>query len=177
MTWEICNNEISEKHWTNLSGILQSSSPPFNTNYFNSLFTLIFYDFIITFSSDLLGCFFPTLSLTLYLQVTLGLTSGSSARPPSLRCSISKIYKYEHSVKRLSSCTWKGQLWGNATKTKHTGYTERYLCLLGRNKIKEKKPKTKQQQQKTPQKSPKPTLQKTQSKTKPATTKKSKSMC
>lgn len=176
MTWEICNNEISEKHRTNLSGILQSSSPPFNTNYFNSLFTLIFYNFIITFSRDLLGCFFPTLSLTLYLQVILGLTSGSSARPPSLRCFISKIYKYEHSVKRLSSCIWKGQLWGNATKTKHTRYTERYLCLLGRNKIKEKNQKQ-SNNKKTTSKSPKPTPQKTQSKTKPATTKKSKSMC
>lgn len=137
MAKEISNNEISEKGWSNVSGIVQSSSSlQDRINYSYGPFTPVFY--MITFLSDLSG-FLPnkqhsTISLRLFLRVSLESTSGSSPSQANLRHFLSKIYKYEYSANMLNSCIWKGRLWKNATQTiKHTGSIKRYLGLHEKN--------------------------------------------
>lgn len=140
MAKEISNNEISEKGGSNVSGMVQSSSSLQDTiSYFYGPFTPVFYNFMITFLSDLLGCLFPTnntlLSHWVYsYALSSKLTSGSSPRQANLRRFLSKISKYEYSANMLNSYIWKGRLWRNATQTiKHTVSIKRYLDLHEKN--------------------------------------------
>lgn len=130
MTKEISNNERLEKDWKNLSGMLQSS-PPSSTQ--NKLLLWSFHPYFLWsydhFLSDLLKCFFSlhsTVSLSLFLRVSLRLTSGSSPSQVNLRWFLGKI----SSANTLNSYTCKGRLWSLVTQTiKDTGSIKSYLGL------------------------------------------------